>query len=621
MSFIPVLLWLIPALFGVSVLLWLKLFAEKLTILAIGSLLGLVVAISLIYLLTILGLSIVTAVVVALPVLVFITIGLLFRSANWTHWQTAALDGTALVILLVALALFSIIAPKLLITQSDGLYVGILNAYGDVAWHVATITSFVHGQAFPPTDPIFAGTKLFYPFLINFFSAVLITTGATLATSVVAPVLVLCPLLFLLLYIYVRDLTGTKTAGVIAVLLFMCAGATVGWLHFNSDWQQSGQSLPQFLLHLPSRDFTGHSTDSTGLHFLNPITSLLLPQRSFLFGIPLALAIVILLFHATTSKSQRLLFVIAGVMAGLLPLFHVHTVLALIPVISALLILKPTKQWLAFIGPAVVLGLPEVLLYISGHQVGQSFFRWGPGWTVGDMNLGLFWLKNTGWLIPAVIVGLFLPAPRQLKSLAIAAAAIFIVANLWLFAPWAWDNFKLLIFWFIFSLPLIAWMVTKAWQTRRLVFIAPVAGVLIFQMLSGALDLWKISLPTAPVWREWDANDIAMAQKITALTTPNDVIVTAPIHNSLVGLSGRTLYLGYPGHVWSHGGTPWAREAALKSFYEGDPAPLPEYTPQYVVVGPAERGMYPNLTINPAWRVVTQVGDITLYKLPASSPS
>src|SRR3989344_4567496 len=90
------------------------------------------------------------------------------------------------------------------------------------------------------------------------------------------------------------------------------------------------------------RVYTGSGGDTDGFHFLNPILSLFLPQRSFLFGIPLALAILTLLI--SVGRRERA-YLFAGIAAGLLPLFHGHTVLALLPPIIALAI---HDLWLAW---------------------------------------------------------------------------------------------------------------------------------------------------------------------------------------------------------------------------------------------------------------------------------
>ncbi|HKG14583.1 MAG TPA: hypothetical protein VKB12_14750, partial [Pyrinomonadaceae bacterium] len=65
-----------------------------------------------------------------------------------------------------------------------------------------------------------------------------------------------------------------------------------------------------------------------------------------------------------------------------------------------------------------------------------------------------------------------------------------------------------------------------------------------------------------------------------------------PVYNDPVYLTGRRTFLGYPGHVWSHGLNYDRREAELKRIYAGgaDAAQLIAANGiEYVVVGPIER--------------------------------
>lgn len=617
MLLIPILLFIIPALFGAVVVAGSKVLTEKVTVVLMGTILGLVVHITATYILTILGLPLSAAIVITLPVLFIALFVVLIKTQAWLYWVSLPTDKILVVALVVLLALSSIVSPKLLIQKDDGLYTGIVNAFGDIAWHATNITSFAVGQSFPPQNPIFAHTKLYYPFLTNFSSAVLLVSGASLPQSVNLPAFILIPVLLGLIYVFVRELTNSKTAAVIALLLFLFGGATMGISRLPADWQESGKSLVEFLWQLPNRNYSGVGTDEQGFHFSNPVTTLLLPQRAFLFGIPISLSLLLLLLKGTQDVlARRKAFILAGVLAGFIPLFHAHSILALVPVIIGLFILAPSWPWIWFVIPALVVGLPEISYYIGQETEPGAFFRWGPGWLAGDTNWMWYWLKNTGLLLPVTLLGFFLPAPRQLKILSAAALIIFAVANTWLFAPWAWDNFKLFVYFFIFSLPLVAWVSTRALKQTNWILKPLIVLVIAAHLLSAGLDLWKLTLPTAATWGEWDNEAIRAAQKITETTPVNATILTAPIHNSPVALTGRRSYLGFAAHVWSHGAYPWHREDALKPFYEGQLTTLPETTADYILVGPVERSKYPNLVIRPGWKLITQSGSYQLYSLP-----
>lgn len=620
---LPLALFVIPSLLGISIVLSTKIFQEKITILALGTISGLALFTAIAYALSIGTVLTTTTLTVLLIVFFVASCLLLYFKKNYLSWKKYQLDNTAGIFFIFFILLFSLLAPKLLIQKNDGLYTGIINAYGDVAWHTANITKFSAGQTFPPQNPIFAGNTLNYPFLANFFSSLLYSNGMSISQSLNSTALLLIPILLMLLYILIRDASGNKRVAVCAVLLFLFGGATFGFLRFPEDLGESGRGFTQFLFHLPGRDYSGVGVDEQGYHFLNPVTTLLLPQRPFLFGLPLVFAIILLIIHACNNSNlpggaRRLAFLTAGILSGILPLFHAHSVLALAPLVLLFFIFYIKKDWMYYFVPAFLIGFPEILYYLLNSSEGGSFFRYGPGWMSKNYNFIFYWIKNTGFIIPTVIFGFFIRAPKILKILAAGGAVIFIAANIWLFAPWEWDNFKLLVYWFLFSLPLVSFVAIRLIKKSIVSFKILIVLLLAMQMLSAALDIWKISLPTSSQsyeWMEWDNVKIEIAKDIQKFTQPNQIILTAPVHNSPVALSGRTQYLGYPAHIWSHGGNPWQREQAIKEFYEGKIKILPEPMPKYILVGPDEHNKYPDLKIQPEWKEVIKDRSYTLYSI------
>lgn len=619
MSLLPtIIIFAVPAFFGITLLSSLKLFREKIVLLLSGTIVGLTVFTTLAYLSVPLMPLSGKSIFFLLILLLGTTIYLLQRTAAWSHWQSRPVHFPTLIVLILLVGLFSLIAPKLLIVKTDGLFTGVINAWGDLGWHMSNITLLRDNTSLIPEDPILAGTKLTYPFLSNFFSAILLAGGASFSLSVVAPALVLIPLTLALFYCLVRAVTTNKHAALIALLLFLFGGSTLGWLQLPTDWSDSGQPLFEFLTHL-TKNYSGHSDNPLNLHLINPIISLLLPQRSFLFGIPLGFTILLLLLSARRPGGQRRnnipAFFMAGILAGLLPLFHAHTVLALIPAIIIIFLFHPGRSWIYFFLPAFIIGLPEILLYKSGLESPGAFISWKPGWMAYPDGQITYWLKNSGLILPITLLGLILPAPKMAKRLALAGLILFIAADLWLFAPWEWDNTKLFVFWLLFTLPLVSWVAARALYSRSLIIKSAAFALLIFHLASGGLDIWQLALPQGPTWLEWDNNAIAIAARIRAATEPGDTILTAPIHNSAAALSGRAVYLGYPGQVWTHGKNHWDREKDIRRFLSGNTSALVEIMPDYVLIGPTELNLYSSLRIRPDWDLVAEENNYSLFKL------
>ncbi|MEO6077177.1 MAG: hypothetical protein ABIP54_00120, partial [Candidatus Andersenbacteria bacterium] len=526
-------------------------------------------------------------------------------------------DNIASILFIFSLILFAIIGSKLLIQQKDGLYTGIINAYGDVGWHTALITELAQAKTLPLQDPIFAGTSLTYPFLSNAISSAMLIIGSCIAPSMDAPAIILLPIIIVLLYHFGRIYGGSKKAGIIVLLLFLFGGATFGWTRIFGDIQQSNESLTQFITHLPHRDYSGVGGDADGFDFLNPVTSLLLPQRAMLFGLPIVLSVLILLSPVIIKKKYSAIS--AGILAGMLPLFHAHACIALaVTIIALFLASKQKKKYVQFLIPALIFGIPELFFYTHGDAQSGSFFRLAPGWMKGDINFFVFWIQNTGIILPASILVLFIKRiPIQARALSLAGLSLFALANIFLFAPWAWDNFKILVFWYLLVLPGIASACVILWNSHTKYIVRPLIVLILFiQIFSGVLDIWKLALPTATTWQEWGTDATQFAQTIQNFVPINTPITTASVHNSPVVLAGRLMYLGYPAHVWSHGVSPWMREADIKSFFNGTSQTISGEIPRYILVGPQELSSFPNLIIQPQWQLLAEQGEFKLFKNP-----
>ncbi|MDA1168934.1 MAG: hypothetical protein O3A36_01190 [bacterium] len=611
--FIAATVLFIPSVAGIAVLLKLNIFQEKITIISIGSILGLSVYGTFSYALAhIIPISSISA-LFTLAVFVAIAIAHTLK-IDWKKINAKKTDAVALSILSASLILFLIIGGKLLIERPDGIYTGIINAYGDIGWHGAIITGVAGQASLPIENPIFAGEALTYPFLANLVSASMLVLGSSLTASVNVPAILLIPIILVLVYIFAKQYNGSKIAGVIACLLFLFGGATFGWIQFFQDIANTPVPILDFLLELPAEDYSGVGTSQKGFHFLNPVTTLLLPQRAMLFGIPLVLSVIILLHPKNMKKKHAA--ILAGVLAGMLPLFHAHACIALATAVIAMIITYPVKKlWVQFFIPALALGIPELMFYAKGSAASGSFFRFSPYWMAGDKNIILYWIQNTGAFIPISITGLFLHAPKPAKAIALAGTFLFILANTFLFAPWAWDNFKLFVFWFIFILPIVSWCFSTIIKKHHSAILRiTVFALLYIHIFAGFLDVYKLAMPTARAWQEWDTEGIVIAKNIKALVPASIPILTAPGHNSPIVLAGRTIFLGYAAHIWSHGGLPWDREQDIKDYFAGTGNTVANMKPKYIFVGPQEHALVPGLIIRPTWELVTKYGNYALYR-------
>jgi hypothetical protein len=285
------------------------------------------------------------------------------------------------------------------------------------------------------------------------------------------------------------------------------------------------------------------------------------------------------------------------------------------------------RPWLVFALVASVLALPQMFWATRGSAVRASqFFGWEFGWAHGQENVTWFWLKNTGVFIPLLVAALAwrgreMVVSRRLFFFYLPFVLCFVVPNVYKLSPWVWDNIKILFYWWLASAPLVALVLARLWRMKGAWKVVAVA-LLLMQTAAGALDVWRAAVG-ATERQTFDDAGIAFAEVIKSKTAPRALILHAPTYNDPVYLTGRRTFLGYPGHVWSHGIDYSAREAELKNIYAGAAdaqSLIAKEGIEYVVVGPLEReemkqrGVALNESFFARFAKVGEAGGYILYK-------
>jgi hypothetical protein len=573
-------------------------------------------------------------------------------------------------------ALLAWLFGRVMMFYPDGMHTAPANNYGDLPFHLSVVTSFAYGENLPPQNPIFAGMKFTYPFLIDFLTAFFIRCGADWRTAFFVGNFVLSLSLVGLIDSMTLRLTGNKLAARLAPLIFLFNGG-LGFINFFRDlagfWNDPSQlktGLVTFLAHLP-KTYTMNtdlilSSSPSGtipLRWGNVFTTLLIPQRSMLFGLPIAAMIITLWWMAVgesgragergsgragergsgragereserageresgragerekmrESKTKRgrnmktrakfphsptlplspslalplspspALLLSAGILAGILPMLHTHGFFAVMIASVLAVLLFPSRKWIAFYAPVIALAGPQVW-WLKATPVRDSLFKFELWREAGGSSLFAFWGANNGIFLALLIAAMltYRSVEPRLKRFYLPFLLWFLVPNLLSLAPWPWDNIKVLIYWSLASCPLVAVMLAYLF-TRRFA-VLPAALIFIALTLAGALDVLR-ALSPAENTRLFDKEALEVASILREKTPPRSVMLHAPIHNSVVALSGRQSVMGYPGHLWTHGIDYRQREAKVLSVYRGGQNEfLSRFKVDYVIIGPVER--------------------------------
>lgn len=446
---------------------------------------------------------------------------------------------------------------KVFVVTEAGFITGGGGLYGDTAMHSA-FTHALFYQGIPPANPLYAGYPLVYPFANDLLSALFLYTGLGLRYSFILPQIAFFIGFIVVTYLTFRKITGNMAVFYAFLIFFLGWGS--GFVNYLSDVSITGS----FAI---TKEYTNNSQK---LHMHNVLTGLVLPERSFLPGLLMGMILTYLIGTSHSLPSKRS-FVIAGILLGTLPVVHTHTFLVfaicvffwLLP--HARELLTTRRMHLAsFLAPLAILVVP-MIIWIGVHLPYDRFVRFSHGWMNSGVDAPVFWLVNTGFLMPLAVIGVW--QLRKYARLFVPIGILFLLANVVVLQPWDWDNIKVITWVFLFlSLPT---GLALAWLSRR-GFLWTVAGVILLITLtaSGALSLAYASGQTFLLY---DRLDLELARWVQSNTSVHDVFVIEPIPNHPIpGLAGRSVYLGYPGHLWVHGIDYHAREAQTQRIFAGD---------------------------------------------------
>jgi hypothetical protein len=464
------------------------------------------------------------------------------------------------------------------------------NNLGDLSLHITLIRNFADGVALWPDNPIYVFSKLRYPAGMDLFNALLCLVHVDLTRGLVWTGLLASLATF---YAFFR------WAGAFGVAGFLFNGGTAGFQFFDK---------------LKFLDYQGDKT----IAWKSIALSMFVTQRGLLYAIP---AGVLLLWHwrekffreapvtgvgdpGASSDRPRprgpLPFWVELSLYASMPLFHVHTFLALSIVLFFLFIfecLQPLKFIVDLLRTERIGGIRRLISEPAGRGklLGDTrmhalkvvacallpavFFTWLTtdhfragsilkphlGWVMADPTFGRatlfqFWTDNFGIFIPVALLLAALCGWRAWKSglqwsqesseaiaFLLPALAIFVSGLLFQFAPWQWDNLKLMIWAYFLVLPFL-------WKDLIAYWNVPVRALVCVALFgSGFVSLFGGLSTGHPGFGIADRVELAGVGDAVERLPVEARFAAYPTFNHPLLLEGRKLVLGYPGHLWSQG--------------------------------------------------------------------
>jgi hypothetical protein len=374
------------------------------------------------------------------------------------------------------------------------------NNLGDLALHITFIKYFANGVALWPDNPIHVFSSLRYPAGIDLFDSLLLLQHIDLIRALVWTGLLGSLATFYGFY---------RWGGAFAVAGFLFNGGLAGYEFLRTH---------QFI------DYQAQKIAWKSI----PLT-MFVTQRGLLYAIPAGL---LLLLHWRRKYYPSEADKVPGARRGLvpwwvewslyatMPLFHVHTFLALSIVLGFWLLIgtREMRKQIAILLAAAFVPATWIIWMITDHFQAKSILAWAPGWLQSDPGFSnsaiTFWIVNFGLTLPAMIalVGVVVWQlwrivaegkgwKSRLLILFPPVAIIFLFVLFVLVGHWGWDVRKLPAWIYgvlLVSTGVLTWLTIKTLAPFRNV----ISGSFAFVMPGAAIFLFALFIKTAP-WG-WD---------------------------------------------------------------------------------------------------------------------
>ncbi len=532
----------------------------------------------------------------------------------------------------------------LTVNDEGGLTAGHVNLWGDWAIHFTMGSSMAYRQLFLEQNPLLINSTFKYPFFVNFVSALLIRAGVPFFTAFTLPSFVFSLFTVAALYAFYRVTLGSQKLAVAAGTLYLANGG-MGFLDFIKDVVHS--ATPLVTLFQPPHVYTRFND----IWWINVVESMIIPQRSFQLGFPMALVVLAVLYRwwgprpiaaagaPLPPPSHPAVPVTLGMLFGFLPIVHAHAFIAAGIVISFWVLgeILPRRRpwgelirwWALFFIPAALVALPIIFYYFVGAG-SLGAFRWAPGWYALELSVNwlIFWWRNWGPTPFAAAAGFFWclrePGERRRQAFLFAAPFItmFAIGNLFIIHPWIWDNTKVLSWASVGISALAVLFIQSLWiDATRARWVTRAMAVFLFATMiaAGAIDLYRIQVPWLNKTTMYSNEDLYLADWVKKNTPVESIWLTGDYHNHfLFNLTGRQAVMTYLGWLWTQSYNYFPVEADVRAMYLNPDREdlLRKYKIDYVVIGRYEKEQF-DATDRYAERfpVAIQTENYTIYQV------
>ncbi len=531
--------------------------------------------------------------------------------------------------------------------------------YGDIPLHLTQVSKFAFIK-FNLEEPIYAGTMLQYPFLLNFLSGITLKLTSLWTFSFLWPPILFGTLSSILVFLIYKKILNRNSFAVVALIVFFF-GSGMGAYRYIKDADSVRGLVDNLTLKAVSTitKWDAQYPDQN-IDYGAPIT-LTIHQRPFFLGFLLFMIIVFSSLKILEGTKKKWPIIIGILAYAILPISHMHSFVAASIFIFSLFILffiKKEKEKLNNILSIGVVGfllaIPQIYYLIGKKDVfgsSANFFSFRVGWmtesTIGSVKyysgqlsafsleyLKFLWVNFGVILVLFIFVTLLLFFKKFLKKLfndtelfifnlcILSGWMTFLTVMFFRFQPWDYDNNKLLVYWQFFAVLVIFLLLVRLYRFNKIIVSIITMLFIITGIYSGICDqIFRVnkSYSEMPIIFSTDARNLA--DYVKKNISEDDRILTSNTHlNAIASLSGRPVLEGFPGWLWTRGIDYGVREGDIKKMYsdpENNQQLMEKYNIKYILVESSAIRDFDadNTLMKSKFGLLLNYGDYFLYKV------
>lgn len=431
-------------------------------------------------------------------------------------------------------------------------------SYSDLPFHMSLIASLSYGAnsgGGTLQTPFYLGERLCYPIIPDAHSAIFVRyCQAPLRVAIAVPSVLLLISITIAIHSLAQQFTRKRYVPELAIILFLLASGT-GW-----QWLFVKECRKNPNINAVHNLCGGYYT-----FWIHSLIHYLLPQRSALYSMSLALCITSLLYHLVESKfKERKAAILAGVMMGLLPMVSAHTYIGVgeyaiflcaltFPYFQPRKWKKQVISWCYYGITAIVISLPQVLWLMRSERNG--FMKINPIWRDPTQKapgfFRLWWLSLGPFCVISIVFVWFVQESRQNKFY-LPAMMVWVVSNFVRYQPGAMDNTKVFFAgWYSLACVAVANYVVMIFSYGEVIGKIIVAISIAGSCCGGGFCIYKAATHRFPLYSQ---DDVALGKWAMMNTDWNAAVLCSGWHsNPFMAIAGRLVTVGYGGWVWSHG--------------------------------------------------------------------